>query len=120
MNVQNEDNGVNRDYPVKTLRVFGGLQICIGVLCAILSIVVLIIDSVALSKNCYIENNGNYFFDKECEHNSLTAQSVFLFDILFCLSSGWVRTTYIHLFKSLILLSLYLMYPIFFYKIELK
>ncbi|XP_076113677.1 uncharacterized protein LOC143081918 [Mytilus galloprovincialis] len=93
MNVQNEDNGVNRDYPMKTLRAFGGLHIGIGILCAILGITVLIIDNVNMSKDCYINNNGTYYYDKECEHELSTAQSFFLFDIMCVLFSGWFIIT---------------------------
>ncbi|XP_071121744.1 uncharacterized protein [Mytilus edulis] len=93
MNVQNENNGVNIDYPMKTLRAFGGLHIGIGILCAILGITVFIIDNVDMSKDCYINNNGTYYYDKECEHELSTAQSFFLFDIMCVLFSGWFIIT---------------------------
>ncbi|XP_063399477.1 uncharacterized protein LOC134684126 [Mytilus trossulus] len=100
MNVQKEDNGVNRDYPMTTLRAFGGLHIGIGILCAILGIAVFIIDNVNMSKDCYIDNNGSYIDnngtahdEKECENQVSSAQTFFVYDIICFLFSGWFIIT---------------------------
>ncbi|XP_076115949.1 uncharacterized protein LOC143083573 isoform X2 [Mytilus galloprovincialis] len=49
MNIQNTDNEASNEYRVKTLRVFGGIQIGIGVLCGILSFAGVITDSFILT-----------------------------------------------------------------------
>ncbi|VDI03449.1 Hypothetical predicted protein [Mytilus galloprovincialis] len=95
MNIHNTDNEASNEYRVKTLRVFGGIQIGIGVLCGILSLAGVITDSVNLSKNCDYNDNSNYNYDDyyyRCDWYYY-ASPLLAFDIVCVIFSGWFILT---------------------------
>ncbi|XP_063399479.1 uncharacterized protein LOC134684127 [Mytilus trossulus] len=90
MNIQNTDNEASNEYRVKSLRVFGGIQIVIGVLCGILSLAGVITDSVNLSKSCDYNDNSNYNYDGDYYPCS---SPLLAYDIICVIFSGWFILT---------------------------
>ena len=82
-----------RDYKVGTLKIFGGIQIGLGVLCGILSLVGIIIDGNTKSKGCQyvIDYSYGYSYTYRRCHDSYGFVDLFLgFDITCFVLSGWV------------------------------
>lgn len=88
-----------RGFRVKTLRILGGTQIGLGIVCAILSLVGVIFDGVRMNKNCpysYSYNEyhqygsyGNYNgYYTGCHY--FLSSTLFGFNITCLIFSGWV------------------------------
>lgn len=95
MTIHNTDNETSSEYRVKTLRVFGGVQVGIGVLCGILSFAGVITDSVNLSKNCDYSDNSYYNGDdnyNRCDWYYF-ASPLLAFDVTCLFFSGWFILT---------------------------
>ncbi|XP_071174909.1 uncharacterized protein [Mytilus edulis] len=80
-------------FPVRTFKVFGGVQIGLGFLLGILSLIGLISDTIAKNKyddclaNTYSDQyNGSYY--KDC-YRYYTASTRFSFDMTCFICSGW-------------------------------
>ncbi|CAG2212147.1 unnamed protein product [Mytilus edulis] len=95
----------HRAFPLKTFKVFGGLQIGLGVLLGILSLVGVILDITAWNKyddclaNIYSGTTDHYnsgnFYDGSywtC-HRYNAVQALFTFDIICLICSGWYFVT---------------------------
>ncbi|CAG2218618.1 unnamed protein product [Mytilus edulis] len=78
------------EFPVKTFKVFGGIQICLGGILGILSVIGIILDIIAWSKYDFCTMDYNYFYD----HVSMCVQYIdvhelFAFDTICLICSGW-------------------------------
>lgn len=91
MNVQKADNEVYKAYRVKTLKVFGRIQIEIGVACAILSFAEISIDSEMLSHLCCNDKISEYKIHLFYYSKNLVMRLFLATDITCLLCSGWVR-----------------------------
>ena len=87
-------------FPVRTLKIFGSIQIGCGILIGILSIIGVVLDAIAMkeNRNC---NENNYFYDYLDDYNSnyytylcSTKQKnrrlLFTYDVTCIICSGWV------------------------------
>ncbi|XP_076111061.1 uncharacterized protein LOC143079541 isoform X3 [Mytilus galloprovincialis] len=84
-------------FPVRTFKVFGGVQIGIGVLLGILSLIGVILDIIAWNKYDDCRNN-NYYYDGYNDHYWMCRRyndghALFAFDITCLICSGWYVVT---------------------------
>ena len=88
---QNIEGSKYRDFNVRTLKVFGGIQIGLGSLCGILGIAGVAVDSIKLNKMCntyYDKNDYNYNYN--CGELYYDTSALLGFDISCLVFSGWV------------------------------
>ena len=77
-------------YPIRTLRIFGGVQIGIGILSALLSVAGIVLDGITSNKNCdYNYWDDSYYYYKRCAAY-FDVSAMFAFDITCLVFSGWV------------------------------
>ncbi|XP_052061922.1 uncharacterized protein LOC127701991 [Mytilus californianus] len=92
-----------RSFRVRTLRILGGTQIALGIVCAILSLVGVAFDGVRMNKNCphhsnsyyyYMYNYGtdSYYYYTDCTYYWY-ASTLFGFNITCLIFSGWCLLT---------------------------
>ncbi|CAG2253212.1 unnamed protein product [Mytilus edulis] len=84
-------------FPVRTFKVFGGVQIGLGVLLGILSLIGVILDIIAWNKYDDCRNN-NYYYDGYNDHYWMCRRyndghALFAFDITCLICSGWYVVT---------------------------
>ena len=80
-------------YPIRTLRIFGGVQIGIGILSALLSVAGIVLDGITSSKNCdYYYWDDSYYYYKRCAAY-FDVSAMFAFDIICLIFSGWFILT---------------------------
>ena len=85
-----------RTYPIRTFQVFGGIQICLGILSGVLSIAEIVLDSVNINNDCYQNYaDDRVFYSTMCDAYS-DASFMLAVDITCLVSSGWVRDTSIY------------------------
>ncbi|CAC5423848.1 unnamed protein product [Mytilus coruscus] len=85
-------------FPVRTFKVFGGVQIGLGVLLGILSLIGVILDIIAWNKhdNCLTNNyyyGGNYYDHYWICNRYNDVHALFAFDITCLICSGWYVVT---------------------------
>ncbi|CAC5381050.1 unnamed protein product [Mytilus coruscus] len=89
-----------RSFRVRTLRILGGTQIALGIVCAILSLVGVAFDGVRMNKNCPHNSNSYYYYMYHYGTDSyyygytdctyyLNASTLFGFNITCLIFSGW-------------------------------
>jgi len=83
-------------FPVRTLKIFGSIQIGCGILLGILSIIGVVLDAKAMSEHCK-ENNYNYNDDynynhvyRMCRKKQSNGRLMFDYDVICIICSGWV------------------------------
>jgi len=77
-------------YPIRTLRIFGGVQMGIGVLSALLSVAGIVLDGITSNKDCdYNPWDVPYYYYQRCAAY-LDVSAMFAFDITCLIFSGWV------------------------------
>ena len=90
-------------FPVRTLKIFGSIQIGCGILIGILSIIGVVLDAIAMkeNRNC---NENNYFYDYLDDYNSnyytylcstkqRNRRLLFAYDVTCIICSGWIIMT---------------------------
>ncbi|XP_071173819.1 uncharacterized protein [Mytilus edulis] len=89
-----------RGFRVKTLRILGGTQIGLGIVCAILSLVGVIFDGVRMNKNCphsysynYDPQYGFHYGNGYTGCHYLQSSTLFGFNITCLIFSGWCLLT---------------------------
>jgi hypothetical protein len=87
-------------FPVRKLKVLGGIQIGLGVLLGILSLIAVIIDAIAMHVYCQ-DNYGhsdNWYNSEywECRRMRRWRNTMFAFDVTCLVCSGWVCVFVIH------------------------
>ena len=80
-------------FPVRTLKIFGSIQIGCGILIGILSIIGVALDAIAMNekRNCkdyvyYFNYNTNWMCSQKKKHGHL----LFTYDVICIIFSGWV------------------------------
>jgi len=85
-------------YRIRTLKIFGGIQIGMGILCGILSLVGVIIDGINMNKYCsdsdssyndYTHQQYDSNYNNCIQHRK--ADVLFGFNMTCLIFSGWVR-----------------------------
>ncbi|XP_076109195.1 uncharacterized protein LOC143078105 [Mytilus galloprovincialis] len=83
-------------FPVKTFKVFGAVQICLGVLLGILSLIGVILDIITWNKynDCFANFDNDFFNDRYFEFIRICSRYdhagiLLAFDITCLLCSGW-------------------------------
>lgn len=79
----------NRVFPIRTLRVFGGIQIGLGVVAGVLSVIGMVLDGINMNKYC---DYGPYYDYSRCSV-IWDAPTLFAFDITCLIFSGWFILT---------------------------
>ena len=74
-------------YPIRTLRIFGGVQIGIGILSALLSVAGIVLDGITSNNDC--DYNWDDSYHTRCAAY-FDASGMFAFDIICLVFSGWV------------------------------
>ena len=83
-------------YGIRTLRIFGGIQIGIGILCGILSLVGVVIDGINMNKYCSYypyygyDINSQYFSSYNNCRQYRNSGVLFGFNMTCLIFSGWV------------------------------
>jgi hypothetical protein len=73
-----------RAYRIRTLKIFGGIQIVMGILCGILSLVGVVIDGINMNKYCsYYPYYGKIYITM-CFQSSVCGGS--------CIHDTWLKT----------------------------
>ncbi|CAC5385140.1 unnamed protein product [Mytilus coruscus] len=90
-----------RSFRVRTLRLFGGTQIGLGIVCAILSLVGVVFDGVRMNKNCphnsylyydyHYGSDYHYYGYTGCHYSD--SSTLFGFNITCLIFSGWCLLT---------------------------
>ena len=75
-------------YPIRTLRIFGGVQIGIGILSALLSVAGLVLDGITSNTDCDYNWDDSYYH-KRCAAY-MYVSGMIPFDIICLVFSGWV------------------------------
>ena len=76
-------------YPIRTLRIFGGVQIGIGILSALLSVAGIVLDGITFNNDCDYTWNDSYYYYRRCAAY-VDVGAMFAFDIICLVFSGWV------------------------------
>ena len=94
-NTSNEDYLKEyREYRIGTLKIFGGIQIGLGILCGILSLAGIVIDGIHKSAGCTYTYHDGYNYPYSywyCPVYVQNADALLGFDITCFILSGWVR-----------------------------
>lgn len=91
MNSMVQSQPEEKCYPIRTLRIFGGVQIGIGILISLLSVAGIVVD--VRNRNTYCNYNpGDPSHYQRCEDNSNGALML-IFDITCLVFSGWFILT---------------------------
>lgn len=83
-------------FPVRTLKVFGSIQIGCGILIGILSSIGVVLDAIAMNekRNCNknIDDwyNDNYYTNRFCALKQKNGRLLFTYDVICIICSGWV------------------------------
>ena len=92
-----------RAYRIRTLKIFGGIQIGMGILCGILSLVGVVVDGINMNKFCsynsyydYVNNPYYSNYDNDCRQY-WNAGVLFGFNMTCLIFSGWVRLHMIYI-----------------------
>ena len=88
-------------FPVRTLKVLGGIQIGLGVLLGILSLIAVILDAMAIHVYCHDNNydNSDNWYNSDywsCMRMRRWKKTMFAFDVTCLVCSGWVGVFVIH------------------------
>ena len=75
-------------YPIRTLRIFGGVQIGIGILSSLLSVAGIVVDGIKSNTGCDY-NPGYHSYYQRCAAY-FDVYGMFAFDITCLVFSGWV------------------------------
>ena len=94
---QSTDDPDVQAYGIRTLRIFGGIQIGIGILCSILSLVGVVIYGIDMNKH-YCSYNSYYDYDyyqhysnyRNCRQFKGIAGVLFGYNMTRLIFSGWV------------------------------
>lgn len=84
-----------RTSPNRTLKVFGGLQICLGIVCSILGTIGAVLSNTTMQDDCnydyyyYIYGGYYYPYYTNCNDSS-EATAIFIMDLICMAFSGWV------------------------------
>ena len=85
-----------KTFPVRTLKIFGGIQIGCGLLLGILSIIGVVLDAKAMNEQCkkysynYDYDYNNLYIYWKCVDKRLNGRLLFAFDVTCIICSGWV------------------------------
>ncbi|XP_071172013.1 uncharacterized protein [Mytilus edulis] len=87
-----------RTSPNRTLKVFGGLQICLGIVCSILGTIGAVLSNTTMQDDCnydyYYYMYGGYFYPYYTNCNdSSEATAIFIMDLICMAFSGWFILT---------------------------
>jgi hypothetical protein len=84
-------------FPVRTLKIFGSMQIGCGILIGILSIIGVALDAIAMNekRNCkdYVYDYNydyNYYTYRMCSQKQKNGRLLFTYDVICIIFSGWV------------------------------
>ena len=88
-------------FPVRTFKVFGGIQIGLGILVGILSTISVVLDAVDMNNydDCITNFNYVYYYDSYMYwgcRGLRNSHSLFAFDVTCLICSGWVRYQHIY------------------------
>ena len=88
-----QPSSTNQTFPVRTLKVFGSVQIGLGILVGILSIIGVVFDAIAMHKydlcGSYLYGGDEHWF---CRGRGEHFHRQFAFDLSSLILSGWVCT----------------------------
>ena len=93
---QNTTDPDARAYRIRTLKIFGGIQIVMGILCGILSLVGVVIDGINMNKYCSYYSyygygiNNQYFSSYDNCRQYWNSGVLFGFNLTCLIFSGWV------------------------------
>ncbi|XP_063442502.1 uncharacterized protein LOC134722806 [Mytilus trossulus] len=101
MNLSSVDtiDAETRGFRVRTLRILGGTQIGLGIVCAILSLVGVIFDGVRMNKNCpqsysyYNQYSGSYYVNGYNGCHYWQSSILFGYNMTCLIFSGWCLLT---------------------------
>ena len=79
-------------YPIRTLRIFGGVQIGIGILSALLSVAGIVLDGITSNNDCDYNQDDSYYYYRRCAAY-FDVSAMFTFDIICLVFSGWFILT---------------------------
>ena len=81
-----------KTFPVRALNIFGGIQIGCGILLGILSIIGVVLNVIAMNKNCQQESMYIYYWYTYmmCFKKQESSRMLFAFDVTCIICSGWV------------------------------
>jgi len=92
---QNTADPNARPYRIRTLKIFGGIQIVIGILCGILCLVGVVVNGINMNKYCsynsyYDYGNHQYYSSYDNCRQYRNAGMLFGFNMTCLIFSGWV------------------------------
>ena len=79
-----------REYKIRTLKITGGIQIDLGILCGILSLTGVVIAGIRKSVDCSYTYRPNNYGNWNCPHYMWNANPLLEVDIMCFILSGWV------------------------------
>ena len=83
-------------FPVRTLKIFGSIQIGCGILLGILSSIGVALDAIAMNAYCSENNhryNRLYYHDNMCSRKQENGRLLFAYDVTCIICSGWIIMT---------------------------
>lgn len=83
-------------FPVRTLKVFGSIQIGCGILIGILSSIGVVLDAIAMNENRNCNENIDYLYNyhfytnRMCSEKQENGRPLFTYRVICIICSGWV------------------------------